>query len=122
MEIPLADLQAQYRSIKGEIEEAIAGTIASGQFILGPEVKAFEAEMAAFIGVKHAVGVASGTDALHLAMLALGIGPGAEVITTPFTFIATVDMMMHAGARPVFVDINPETFNMNPSLIEAKIP
>jgi dTDP-4-amino-4,6-dideoxygalactose transaminase len=121
MEIPLVDLHAQYRSIKEEIDKAIAGTIASSQFILGPEVKAFEAEMAAYIGVKHAVGVASGTDALHLAMLALGIGPGDEVITTPFTFIATVDMMMHAGARPVFVDIDPETFNLDPSLVEAKI-
>jgi dTDP-4-amino-4,6-dideoxygalactose transaminase len=121
MEIPLADLQAQYRSIKEEIDKAVSGGIASGQFILGPEVKAFESEVAAYIGVKHAVGVASGTDALHLAMLALGIGPGDEVITTPFTFIATVDMMMHAGARPIFVDIDPKTCNIDSSLIEARI-
>lgn len=121
MEIPLVDLPAQYRSIKGEIDKAIAGTIKSAQFILGPEVTAFESDMAAYIGVKHAVGVASGTDALHLAMLALGIGPGDEVITTPFTFIATVDMMMHCGARPVFVDIDPKTYNIDASQIESKI-
>ena len=121
MKIPLADLPAQYLSIKAEIDNAIAATVSSGQFILDPEVRASENEMAAYIGVKHAVGLASGTDALHLALLACGIGPGDEVITTPFTFIATVDMLMHTGARPVFVDIDPDTYNIDTSLIAPAI-
>jgi dTDP-4-amino-4,6-dideoxygalactose transaminase len=121
MKIPLVDLKAQYDSLKTEIDEAISGVVKGTQFILGPEVKAFEQEMAAFIGVKYAVGVASGTDALHLALLAGGIQPGDEVITTPFTFIATAETITHCGAVPVFVDIDARSYNIDPALIEAKI-
>jgi dTDP-4-amino-4,6-dideoxygalactose transaminase len=121
MKIPLVDLKAQYDSLKNEIDDAISRVVEGTQFILGPEVKAFEQEIAAFIGVKYAVGVASGTDALHLALLACGIQPGDEVITTPFSFIATAETISHCGAVPVFVDIDPRTYNINPTLIEAKI-
>lgn len=121
MKIPLVDLKAQYDSLKNEIDAAINRVVKDTQFILGPEVNAFEPEMAAFIGVKYAVGVASGTDALHLALLASGIQPGDEVITTPFTFIATAETITHCGAVPVFVDIDPKTYNIDPALIEAKI-
>ncbi len=121
MKIPLVDLKAQYQSIKPEIDSAIARVIDSTQFILGPEVKAFEEEVAAYIGAKYAIGVASGTDALHLGLIAAGVGPGDEVITTPFTFIATAEAITNCGAKPVFVDIQPDTFNMDPAKIEAKI-
>jgi len=121
MDIPLVDLRAQYNSIKGEIDQAIANVIRSGQFILGSEVKALEEEIAYYCGVKHAVGVASGTDALHLALLAYGIGPGDEVITTPFTFIATAEAITQCGATPVFVDIHPHTYNIDPAEIEPQI-
>jgi dTDP-4-amino-4,6-dideoxygalactose transaminase len=121
MKIPLVDLKAQYDSLKTEIDDAISRVVKGTQFILGPEVKGFEQEIADFIGVKHAVGVASGTDALHLAMLASGIQPGDEVITTPFTFIATAETITHCGAVPVFVDIDPRTYNIDPARIEAKI-
>jgi len=121
MSIPMADLKAQYLSIKGEIDAAVQRVIGNSQFILGPEVDAFEKEMAAYCGVGHAVGVASGTEALQLALLACGIGPGDEVITTPFTFIATAEAITQCGAVPVFVDIDPITYNIDPGLIEAKI-
>ncbi len=121
MTIPLVDLKAQYNSIKDEIDAAIYGVIRNGQFILGFEVKALEEEMAAYCGTKHAVGVASGTDALHLALIACGIIPGDEVITTPFTFIATAESIAKCGAKPVFVDIDPKTYNIDPSQIESKI-
>ena len=98
MKIPLVDLKAQYESIKEEIDAAIQRVLQQGQFILGPEVKAFEEEMAAYCGTKFAVGVASGTDALHLALLACGIKPGDEVITTPFTFIATAESIAKCRA------------------------
>ena len=101
--IPLADLKAQYRSIKTEIDAAIASVLESSAFILGKEVAAFEQEFAAYCGARHAVGVNSGTSALHLALLAAGVGPGDEVITTPFTFVATVAAVGYAGATPVFV-------------------
>ncbi|WP_373995963.1 DegT/DnrJ/EryC1/StrS family aminotransferase [Moorella sp. E308F] len=100
---------------------AIQGVLKSGQFIMGPNVKAFEQEAAAYLGVKHAVGVNSGTDALVIALRAAGIGPGAEVITTPFTFFATAEAISQVGATPVFVDIDPKTFNINPDLIEPAI-
>ncbi len=121
MNIPLVDLKAQYDSIKDEIDSAIGRVLRQGQFILGPEVKAFEEEMAAYCGTRFAVGVASGTDALHLALVACGIEPGDEVITTPFTFIATAESIARCGARPVFVDMEPRTCNIDPAQIEPKI-
>jgi len=121
MTIPLVDLKAQYDSIKDELDAAIHRVVRSGQFILGSEVKAFEDEMAAYCGTKYAVGVASGTDALQLALLACGIKAGDEVITTPFTFIATAESIAKCGATPVFVDIDPKTYNIDPSRIESKI-
>lgn len=121
MTIPMADLKAQYLSIRDEIDAAVQRVIENSQFILGPEVDAFEKEMAVYCGVGHAVGVASGTEALQLALLACGIGPGDEVITTPFTFIATAEAITQVGAIPVFVDIDPVTYNIDPDLIEAKI-
>jgi dTDP-4-amino-4,6-dideoxygalactose transaminase len=117
----MADLKAQYLSIKGEIDAAIQRVIENSQFILGPEVEAFEKEMAAYCGTSFAIGVASGTEALQLALLACGIGSGDEVITTPFTFIATAEAITQCGAVPVFVDIDPVTYNIDPNLIEAKI-
>jgi dTDP-4-amino-4,6-dideoxygalactose transaminase len=119
--IPLVDLRAQYHSIKDEIDKAVSQVIESGQFILGPNVKALEEEIAAYCGTDHAVGVGSGTEALHLSLLALGIGAGDEVITTPFTFFATSEAISQTGANPVFVDIDPITYNINPSQIEEKI-
>ena len=121
MTIPLVDLKVQYNSIKGEIDAAIDRVLQNGQFILGPEVKAFEEEMAIYCGTKFAVGVASGTDALQLALLAYGIKPGDEVITTPFTFIATAESIAKCGAKPVFVDIDHRTYNIDPAQIEPKI-
>jgi dTDP-4-amino-4,6-dideoxygalactose transaminase len=119
--IPVLDLQAQYRSIKDEIDAAVLDVMASGYFVLGPNVKALEAELATYVGCQRGVGVASGTDALRLAYAALDIGPGDEVITTPFTFVATANTISHTGARPVFVDINPRTFNLAPDRVEAAI-
>src|SRR4030042_1919813 len=118
MKIPLVDLKAQYLSIKDEIDQAISKVINSSQFILGSEVDAFEKEMASYLGVGHAVGVASGTDALQLALLACGIKPGDEVITTPFTFIATAEAIAKCGAKPIFVDIDPKTCNIDPQKLE----
>ena len=126
MKIPLVDLKAQYLSIKDEIDQAISKVIQSSQFILGSEVDALEKEMADYLGAGHAVGVASGTDALQLALLACGIKTGDEVITTPFTFIATAEAITRCGARPVFVDIDPKTYNIDPQkleeLLERKSP
>jgi dTDP-4-amino-4,6-dideoxygalactose transaminase len=119
--IPFVDLEAQYRSIKPEIDEAVLRVLESSQFILGPEVAAFEAEFAAYSGAKIGIGVNSGTSALHLALLAAGIGPGDEVITTPFSFVATVATIRYTGARPVFVDIDPRSYNIDPGGIEAVI-
>jgi dTDP-4-amino-4,6-dideoxygalactose transaminase len=117
----MVDLKIQYEAIKEEINSAVLGVIQSTHFILGPQGKALEGEVAAYHGVKHAVAVASGTDALHLALLAAGIKRGDEVITTPFTFIATAEAISYVGAIPVFVDIDPVTFNIDISKIEAAI-
>ncbi len=119
--IPVLDLRTQYQTIKGEIDAAIAGVIESTQFILGPTVRAFEEQVAAYCECQHAVGVASGTDALRLTLAALEIGPGDEVITTPFTFIATANTISRSGARPVFVDIDPPTFNLDPEAVRGAI-
>lgn len=119
--IPMVNLKAQYAEIKDEIERGLAETIENCSFILGANVQAFEREAAEYLGVKHAIGVASGTDALHLALIAEGIKAGDEVITTPFTFIATAEAIKYVGAIPVFVDIDPRTFNICPKAIEAAI-
>ena len=121
MTVPFLDLKPQYATIEPEVRAAIDGVFRRGSFILGPEVAAFEQEFAAYLGVRHAIGVASGTDALHLALRACGIGPGDEVITVTNTAVATVAAIELAGARPVFVDIDPSTFNLNPRLVEAAI-
>jgi dTDP-4-amino-4,6-dideoxygalactose transaminase len=118
MKIPILDLKRQYQSIKSEIDSAIARVIESGQFILGPEVEAFEREVAQYLGVKHAIGVASGTDALWLALKAAGIGPGDRVIVPSFTFFATAGAVCNVGAIPVFADIDPRTFNLDPSSVQ----
>lgn len=119
--IPLCDIQASYESLKDEIDAAVARTLASGQVILGPEVAALEREVAAYCGVKYAVGCASGSDALLLALSALGVGAGDEVILPPFTFFATVGAVCRLGATPVFADIDPETFNIDPEEVARKI-
>ena len=119
--IPYLDLGGQYQSIKPEIDAAVLRVLGSSQFILGEEVAAFEREFAAYCSAADAVGVNSGTSALHLALLAAGIGAGDEVITVPFTFVATAAAIVYAGARPVFVDIDAETFTMAPADIERAI-
>jgi len=119
--IPMVNLKAQYAEIKQEVEAGLAQTIENCSFILGPNVQAFEKEAAEYLGVKHAIGVASGTDALHLALLAEGIGAGDEVITSAFTFIATAEAIRYVGATPVFVDVDPKTFNITAETIEAAI-
>jgi dTDP-4-amino-4,6-dideoxygalactose transaminase len=119
--IPLCDLQAQYRELQPKIESAITRILASGQVILGPEVTALEEEIAQYCGVGHAVGCASGTDALLLALHALEIGPGDEVILPPFTFFATAGAVCRVGAKPVFVDIDAATYNLDPHQVENKI-
>jgi len=119
--IPLADLKTQYHSIKAEIDAAISGILESSQFILGREVAAFEEAFAAYCGGRYAIAVNSGTSALHLALLAAGIGEGDEVITVPYSFVATAAAIRYTGARPVFVDIDAASFNIDVSAIEAAI-
>src|SRR5690242_9838667 len=119
--IPYADLTAQYRSIKAEVDAAIAKVLESSEFVLGSEVARFEEEFAAYCGARYGIGVNSGTSALHLALLAAGIGPGDEVITVPFTFVATTAAIRYTGATPVFVDIDERTYNMDAAQIEQKI-
>lgn len=121
MRIPLCDLNAQYASIKSEIDGAIAGVLARSNFIQGEDVRLLEREFAAFSGASHGVATASGTDALHLALLALGVGPGDEVVTVSHTFTATAEAVCYCGARPVFVDIDPATYNMDVGKLEAAI-
>lgn len=119
--IPFIDLKAQYLSIKDDVDAAIQGVLNSCQFTLGSEVAAFEGEFAAYCGAAHGIGVNTGTSALHLALLAAGVGPGDEVITVPFTFVATVSAIDYTGATPVFVDIDPASFTMDVSALEAAI-
>jgi dTDP-4-amino-4,6-dideoxygalactose transaminase len=119
--IPILDLKAQYADLKGEIDAAVTAVFAAGHFINGPQVAALEREIAEYTGTKHAVALNSGTDALHLALRALDIGPGDEVITTPFSFVATTEAIGIVGATPVFVDIDPATYNIDPALLEAAI-
>ncbi len=119
--IPLVDLKAQYESIKDEIDGALAEVLASCQFILGTKVEAFEADFAAYCQSRFAFGVNSGTSALHLALLAAGVGPGDEVITVSYTFVATVAGILYTGATPVLVDIDPLSCNIDPAKIEAAI-
>jgi dTDP-4-amino-4,6-dideoxygalactose transaminase len=121
LRIPLCDLSQQYLSLKDEIDAAMQSVAVAGSYILGPNVAALEREIATYCGCQYAVGVNSGTDALHLALRALDIGPGDEVITTPFTFIATTEAIGMVGAMPVFVDIDPRTFNIDTAQIEQAI-
>lgn len=119
--VPLLDLTAQFRALEPEMRQAIDRVLTSGRFILGPEVAAFEQEVAAYCGVPHAVGCASGTDALLLAMRALSIGPGDDVVTPAFSFLASASTVALAGARPVFCDVEPDTYNLDPALLERAI-
>jgi len=121
MNIPLLDLTAQYQSIQPEIEKAMSEVLASGQFILGPNVSALEQEVAAYLGSKYAVGVGSGTDALVLALRALEIQRGDEVIIPTYTFVATAEAVMLLGATPVFVDIDPHTYCLNVRQVNDRI-
>lgn len=119
--IPFIDLAAQQERIKPDLDRRIQAVLNHGQYIMGPEVRELEEKLAAYCGAKHAIAVSSGTDALLIAMMALDIGPGDEVITSPFTFIATGEMIALLGATPVFVDIDPKTYNLDPTLLEAAI-
>ena len=119
--IPILDISPQYQSLKPEIYAAIDRVLESGQFIMGPDVKQFEQEVATYLGVKHAIAVNSGTDALVIGLRAMGIGSGDEVITTPFSFFATAESISSVGATPIFVDIDPKTFNIDPAKIKDKI-
>lgn len=117
----MVDLVTQYQELKPEMDAAIQGVLDSGYFIMGPELQALEKEVAAFLDVEHAVGCASGTDALQIALMAHDIGPGDEVITTAFTFVATVEVIALLGATPVYVDIDPESYTLDPEAVEAAI-
>ncbi len=119
--IPLYDPVRVHKKIEGEIEDALIHVIRSGRYILGPEVEKFEKNSASYLQVKEAVGVGSGSDAIYLALKALGIGEGDEVITTPFTFFATVEAILHVGATPIFADIDPLTFNIDPKEVKKKL-
>jgi dTDP-4-amino-4,6-dideoxygalactose transaminase len=121
MQVPLLDLKAQYAGLRDEIEQALARVCASQRFILGPEGDALEKELAAYCGVPHAIGCASGSDALLLSLVALGVKPGDEVITVSFTFFSTAGAVARLGARAAFVDIEPRTFNMDPARLEAHL-
>lgn len=119
--VPYLDLRAQLRPLRKEIDAAIARTLDNCTFCLGPDVAQFEKDFAAFVGTEHCVGFNSGTSALHVALLLLGVGPGDEVITTPYTFAATSWAISYVGAKPVYVDIDDATFNLDPRLVERVI-
>jgi dTDP-4-amino-4,6-dideoxygalactose transaminase len=121
MAIKMVDLHRQYLTIKAEIDEAIQSVLTATDFVMGSAVKEFEADLASYLGAKHAVGCASGTDALQVAMMALGIGRADEVITSPFTFVATAETIALLGATPVYVDIDPKTYNLDVQQIAARI-
>ena len=121
MTVKFLDLQTQYQSIKGEIDEAVLGVLATSAYVLGPEVQAFEESFAEAHGAAHGIAVNSGTSALHLALLAAGVGPGDEVITVSMTFTATAAAISYTGATPVFVDVDPNSFTMDPGEVEARI-
>jgi UDP-2-acetamido-2-deoxy-ribo-hexuluronate aminotransferase len=121
MTIPFIDLKSQYQALKSPIQARINSVLEHGQYIMGPEVKELEDKLAALTGAKHCITCASGTEALLMSLMALGIGPGDEIITTPFTFVATAEVIVLLGAKPVFVDVEPDTGNINADLIEAAI-
>jgi UDP-2-acetamido-2-deoxy-ribo-hexuluronate aminotransferase len=121
MTIPFIDLKTQYRALQPQIQERINRVLEHGQYIMGPEVAELEEKLAAYTGAKHCITVASGTEALLISLMALGIQPGDEIITTPFTFVATAEVIVLLGAKPVFVDIEPDTCNIDASKIEEKI-
>ena len=121
MTIPFIDLKTQYQALKPHIQARIDAVLEHGQYIMGPEVNELEDRLAAYVGVKHCISASNGTDTLLIAMMALGIGSGDEVITTPFTFISTGEMIALLGAKPVFVDIDPKTYNIDPRKIAAAI-
>ncbi len=119
--IPIVDLQAEYTEVGADVEAAVQRVLRSGQYILGPETAALEAEMASLTGTRFCVGVGSGTEALWLSLVALGVGPGDEVITSGFTYFATVEAILWCGAKPVFADIEPDSFNLDPSAVAAAL-
>jgi UDP-2-acetamido-2-deoxy-ribo-hexuluronate aminotransferase len=121
MSIPFIDLKTQYQALKPHIQERINAVLDHGQYIMGPEVQELETRLSAYTGAKHCITVASGTEALLMSLMALDIKPGDEIITTPFTFVATAEVIVLLGAKPIFVDIEPDTCNINAGLIEAKI-
>ncbi len=119
--VPFVDLKLQYQGIKEEIMDAVGHVLETGQFVLGEEVSKFEKEFAAYVDAKHAIALNTGTSGLHLALLAAGIGPGDEVITVPFTFVATAAAIRYTGAVPVFVDIDLDSYTMDPAQVEKAI-